>query len=657
MNIQLIRLELENFKGIKHFVLDAGGKDVKIYGDNATGKTTIADAFFWLIFNKDSQGNTKFNIKTLGVDGNDINHLRHSVYAVLNIDGSELHIKKTYYEKWTKKKGSPTESFSGHSTDYEIGKTAELMAPKKLKDYNEIIKSIVPDEEIFKLTTNPIAFNSLKMEQRKSILMSLVDEVTDEDVIASNSKLEGLKEMLADSSLEDFKALNKRDKNEINNLLKAIPHRIDEINHNMPDLGALNKEAAEAAKTNIEKEMESAKNKYDISKYETEIDALKLKKREVSNDMSAYVNNFDKEQNKEAEEIKAVISIINAKIEAAAQSEANINQLIGQQEKEKTDMSAKYKMLKVDIQKLNEEQKTFETKTVCECCGQDIPLHMQEAAISKMQERYNLEKSERLEFLNTEILNLKKKAPEISKRIKELTEQLEVIKADKGALNKELDDKTKELSSVETAEVTEALNTPKYLEFLNQHDALDSKIESLKDKVNETKTDGSKELEDLNNKLIEAKTTLEQFIIYDKATKRIEELKRESDRLAARYEEIEEREFLAEEFMRTKVELMEDAINSKFKFTKFKLYNNLINGGIEETCEATFEGVPFNSGLNNAKRINVGLDIINTLSNHYDFYAPIVIDNAESVTKPEHTESQQIKLYVSEENKELKIEV
>ncbi|WP_339063597.1 hypothetical protein [Tepidibacillus marianensis] len=137
---------------------------------------------------------------------------------------------------------------------------------------------------------------------------------------------------------------------------------------------------------------------------------------------------------------------------------------------------------------------------------------------------------------------------------------------------------------------------------------------------------------------------------------RIQELKQQEKNLAAEYEQLEQELFLTEEFIRTKVNLLEEKINSKFKFARFKLFETQINGGLAEVCETTFNGVPYSSGLNNAARINVGLDIINTLSEHYGISAPIFIDNAEAVTSLNETKGQQICLVVSEKDKQLRIE-
>jgi len=104
--------------------------------------------------------------------------------------------------------------------------------------------------------------------------------------------------------------------------------------------------------------------------------------------------------------------------------------------------------------------------------------------------------------------------------------------------------------------------------------------------------------------------------------------------------------FLMEKFIVAKVNLLEDKINSKFALARFKLFEIQINGGITETCVTLFDGVPYGSGLNTGAEINVGLDIVRTLSQHYGVQAPIWIDHAESVTEILDPGSQTIKLSV-----------
>ncbi|NLM08491.1 MAG: ATP-binding protein [Clostridiales Family XIII bacterium] len=121
MTMKLNSLKLQNFKGIRQFELDAQGGDISVFGDNATGKTTLADAFMWLLFDKDSSNRKDFQIKTLGPDGEPEHGLEHTVEASLQLpNGKQLTLKKVYAEKWTKKRGSATAEFTGHTTDHFI---------------------------------------------------------------------------------------------------------------------------------------------------------------------------------------------------------------------------------------------------------------------------------------------------------------------------------------------------------------------------------------------------------------------------------------------------------------------------------------------------------------------------------------------------------
>src|SRR5690625_4570389 len=140
--IQLLNLKLVNFKGIKGFELVLNGNDTKVYGENGTGKTTLFDAFVWLLFNKDSNNRSDFGIKTLDKDGNVMHRLDHEVEAKMLVDDKQLTLRKVYKEKWTKKRGSVTESFSGHTVDYYINGV-----PSKKREYDDTIAETL-DEDV-----------------------------------------------------------------------------------------------------------------------------------------------------------------------------------------------------------------------------------------------------------------------------------------------------------------------------------------------------------------------------------------------------------------------------------------------------------------------------------------------------------------------------
>ncbi|WP_239724741.1 MULTISPECIES: hypothetical protein [unclassified Mammaliicoccus] len=657
MEIKLIKLVLDNFKGAKHFELNAEGKDIVVKGENNTGKTTIADAFYWLLFNKDSKGATKFSIKTLDSAGEEINNLKHSVYAVLDIDGKEQHIKKTYSEKWTRKRGQAKSTFTGHETVYELGATEDELTPKKLKDFNEFINSIISDEQIFKLTTNPFWFNSLKQDERKNILMSLVDEVTDEDVINSDSKLKELKKLLGDGSLEDFKMRISRNKKSINEDLKAIPVRVDEINHNMPDVRKYNKQALEEELNEINNqikqidiEIKDVENGLEIEKIEKEIKSKEL-------DIQYLKDNHNHGSKRDLSSMINQDSELQRAIATKRRDLSNLTAELQKNESVIEEQNEKFKALGIKHKELVNEQKEFTTATVCDCCGQDIPEHMQQEAIQKMKENYNADKSERLEKIQSEGI-------EIRNKVKQLSEQNDEIESTMEELKEEIEKETKNVEEIkESIKKIESNNTD--VKDTDEYKQLDSEIKALKEKKGQSIQSINEDVqnivkskkEPLINQQQEIKQKLDDIQVSQRAIDRIKELETKQEQLAQEYNELEHATFLTEEFTKQKVNLMEGSINDKFEITKFKLFDVQINQGVQDVCIATHNGVPFDSGLNNAARINVGLDIINALSKHYNFYAPIMIDNAESVTDVHKTTSQQIQLEVSKKDKALTVEV
>lgn len=656
MKIRLKKLELENFKGIKKLSLNFENKDADIYGANNSGKTTVADAFFWLLFNKNSLGQTKFDIKTLDKNGQELHNLDHSVYGVLEIDGKEQHIKKIYREKWTKKRGQATASFTGHETDYELGSTESELTPKKKKEFDEFIKSIIADESIFKLVTNPLTFNSLKQEERKAILMSLVAETTDADVIASNDKLKDLTKLLGDSSLDDFKKRLARDKKAINKSLQAIPIRVDEINHNLSDVQKYDQAKLESELKESKEEIERLNSNIQSIKDGTNnTDLMKdIQKKEL--DLQFIIDNHDQDLKLQIQNKSAELDIEKRKLNSLKSDEQNLKFRIKNSQDKLESLGKQFNDLKAENENLVNETKEFTTETKCDHCGQDIPIEKQEEVIQKMKDKYNLDKSNKLEAVKEKAINVNNQGKELKTIIDKDKEELK----DCESLIKELDSKV----SVMELELSELKGTKTSPKETSKYKLVEKELAELKQektKKENTVFEQIKEIETTKLIVSDQVRTLQQQLneieTFKKAKNRIAELEGEQEKLAKQFEQLEYEQFLTEEFTKTKVDLIEDSINSKFKITKFKLFDTQINEGVNEVCEATHKGVPYNSGLNSAARLNVGLDIINALSEHYNFYAPIMIDNAESVTDILPTQSQQIRLHVSKDDKKLRLEV
>lgn len=221
MQIKIKTLKLENFKGIKNLTIDF--KDTtNIYGDNAVGKTTIFDAYSWLLWDKDSLNRKDFAIKPYDKNGDEVHNLESVVEGDFSFDDTELNLKKIYKEVWTKKRGSTQAEFTGHTTDYYINSV-----PVKKREYNERIESAL-SEDNFNLLSNPLYFNQFLVKtERREILLSLIEDVKPEDIIAKNKDLEELD--LENYTVDELKKIAKDSARKINKDIESIPARIDEL--------------------------------------------------------------------------------------------------------------------------------------------------------------------------------------------------------------------------------------------------------------------------------------------------------------------------------------------------------------------------------------------------------------------------------------------
>lgn len=647
-NIRLHRLHLLNFKGIKEFTLETNGTDVKIYGDNATGKTTIADAFIWLLFDKDTQNKKDFGIKTL-LDGQEIHNLEHSVEASFNVEAQPMTLKKVYKEKWTKKRGEITAEFTGHATDHYIDEV-----PVSKREYTDKVNSII-DENIFKLLTSPTYFNEqVKWQDRRKTLLEICGDIDEEDVFASQENLKKLPAILAGKSVDDYKKILTQKRKKINDELQMIPVRISEVSNSLVDLNStpaeLNKEL-EAINGQIEETEEIIRN---IKNGQ----ALQDKKNELKNleyDIELYKRDFGYEVKSQLnrlhvkkQEIQGNVSVNNSQFRSKEYEIKENQQRIDR-------LNQKMDRLRSEYMEINASQFEAHDATTCPTCKQDLPVEEVQKAHDEALASFKEKKSTRLMTIQTEgkslaaeKLKFEGHIATLKKEMTELGEKLDVHQKKYEKVDAEI------LKAQESAPAIE--NDAKYQELLTRQSELLKVIDGMRDSELESISEMRYEL---NGQKLE-KSTLESKLAAhrqaERSKTRISELEEQQVELAREFQELEGHLHLTEEFTRAKVNLLEEKINDKFKFARFKLFNTQINGGLEETCETLYEGVPYSAGLNNAARINIGIDIINTLTEYYGIRAPIFIDNAESVTRFIRSDSQIVSLVVSRSDKKLRIE-
>ncbi len=650
MNIELKKLELLNFKGIKELTIEFG-KETNIFGRNETGKTTVFDSFTWLLFGKDSANRSDFNIKTLDKNGEFIHGLDHQVTGILLVGGKKVILRRLLKENWVKKRGSAEAIFSGNTTEYFINEE-----PKKEKDYKEYINSLI-DENVFKLLTNPMHFNvNTSWQDRRKILLQIVGDVSDEEVINNSKKLKDLPGLLNGNSIDSFKAIIASKKKKLNEQLKAIPIRIDEINRNLPVLAeGVDYELLEKERASIKGELNVVESQLE-SQQRIADDFIKRQ-----SELSIKKNRLkDLELQIEKDSMKA-LNDMNIKLIELGYKKDNLERKIKQDAEIIAKNQDEIQKLQDEMQKYRDEYKVvFEEpfnepdkeNFVCPTCKQDLPKEDIERQISEMLANYKSNKLKRLE----EISNQGKWRKAKVEQLQDESDSLNIAIQNNEAELAKLDEEIKATQVVLNAEKNKELNVD--YRSNTEYAALEDEIKKIEKNLLPVNQDGRvrQKREELQDRLQEINTVLSNKQVIEDSKLRIKELEDEERIFSQQIAELEGQEFLAEEFIKAKVSMLENKINNTFKYVTFKMFDIQINGGITETCQALIKGVPF-ADANNAAKYNAGIDIINALSKFYGTTAPVFIDNREGIIELIETDSQIINLIVSKEDKVLRVEV
>lgn len=641
-SIFLKSLSIKNFKGIKDQRINFG-KVTNVLGENGTGKTSIQDSFTFSLFDKDSKDSTKFDVQPLDKDNNPIHNLETVIEVVLDIDGKEVVLKRVYKEKYSKVRGTAKLDFKGYESQYYVNEV-----PKKVGEYKQFISELL-DEKLFKLITNPQYFSSLPWKDRRSIITEIVGDLDNKVVLDSKKGLEPLKVHLEDKSLNDFMKANRSKINQLKKDRMQMPSRIDEVNNSIQELDFdgldVQRRGVAAGIKNIDEQLQ------DKSKANEGLFKLKVALMEKKQELTEVEYKFKANANKPKMELEGSIRSTEMNVRHLNMTLDELQEEVKRNQEYIDNLLLKRKnLLKAYDEIKDSEPKEFnEENCICPTCKRKLETNDIEAKRKELEENFNSDKAERLKKNIAE-------GKSVAAKIKELKSKNE-------SLNKKIEDEKNMLAAAQKSlsALKDKLNNFKAdIEEPEEIKSIKSEIEDLQTQINNFKAENTSELQLKKQELQEQLRELDKQLAFkeanEKAKARIKELEEEESKLSEKIAELEGLEILSEEFIRTKVELLEEKVNSKFKYVKFKMFRNQINGGLEECCEPCINGVPYSSNLNSAARINAGLDIINTLCNHYGVNAPIFIDNRESTNKIIPVESQVINLIVSKD-KELKVEV
>ena len=658
MNIKLMSLDFKNFKGIDKLAVDFG--DVtKVSGENATGKTTLVDGFMWLLFGKDSKDRKDFEIKTLDENGEALHGLEHRVKGILSVDGREIILERLYKEKWVKERGAADKELKGHTTEYMINEV-----PQSMKEYQGKINAIF-EESKFKLVTSPLYFTNLKWQEQRKLLLEIIGDICEKDIFKHNKDLAKLEGVVTDG-IDNFNSMNKNKIKKLKEKVESLPFRIDECNNSIQNLDfeaiEFRKKSILGGISSIEQQLED-KGKANDEKLRLENEIYKFK--------SEYQDKMNEAIRLKDEPLKAIynekndnnyrLKVLTNEIEMLKSNRIRKIEIIENDKNYKNKKIAENDKLRQEIESVKDKKLKIDShKFMCPTCNRDFENADIEKLTLEMTENFETQKKKDILEVNRIGVKNAKAIESLNKSIAE--DQVIFLELDQAIKKAEVDisvlhatiEKLEKEQLVELEKAKNGIYEFEGMKDLNKNISdLESKLGSLKQEDNRElkikKINLNEELENVNKELA---AKMQNMIL--KA--RISDLEKEEKELNSKIIELEGLQFLGEEFVRTKVDMLEGKINKKFNGqVKFKLFKNQINGGLEECCEAMIEGVPF-SNVNTASQINGGLSIVNTLSKHFQVQAPIFIDNAESVNRIIDMESQIIKLIVSKD-KNLKVEV
>ena len=643
MNIKLISIHMENFKCHKSLTVDFGGEDTSIYGDNATGKTSIYDAFCWLLFGKDSAGNGEKNIdiKPLDENGEVADHEAVTeVEAVLLADGEERSLKRTYREIWSTKRGSSEASYDGNTSDYYVDGV-----PCKQNAYKAAVAELV-DEDTFRLLTTVNYFPEvMPWAKRRETLFSLFGAESDREIMARSQQFRPLLEAMGKLELADFKKILAQRKKGYTLDRNELPARISECEKTIADLEGLDFEGAAEQLEALSGRKEAIASELLAIRQNTAVQSKRLEVRESQmalDSLEAENRRYRMEQETQKPNVAALERELR-------QNEGYLSSAKRQLERLGLEKSRCEKAIEASREQWKKKHaERYDGSEMCPTCGQRLPESAVNAAVSAWADRQKA-------ALDGLVADSKRQKENLSQYQQEEKELLADIQGYQTQI-KELEDRIADARM--TASSAEVRDMEGYAEKKaaaeGQLEALGNELSTLKDSAERTASGlrtRQREVDweiDKQNAILGKKSALEY------AQGRIEELRRNAKDAAAALSEVEKLLYLADEFSRFKAGALEDGINHHFKLANFRLFREQANGGVEERCDVTYDGVPY-TGLNNGMKINVGIDIINTLSAAYGISVPLFIDNAESVTNLNHCGCQTIRLVVSENDKELKV--
>ena len=656
MKITIQNIAIQNFKGFVSYQTVLNPDITSFYGENGTGKTSLADAISWCLFGKDTENRQQFDIKHHAPDGSTEKGIEVSVSLDILCDSVPHNITRKLKENWVKQRGTTNEVFKGNATEYFVDSQPYTQA-----EFKSFISQII-NESTFRAITSPTFFCSQKWEEQRRFLSNMVGEISNTEIAGGDEKYSKLLESLStETIISVLKSLRYRI-NECKSKLSEYPVSIAALKKTLPEIQEsptpLSEEEIRAEIFSINNNISNLKkgNTSEVQREEinSKINFAQKRINEMERSATNMAARYRDEAFKKSEEKRNRISEIELKISKGK----------GLIEENKIEMDRANKQLEIckqdmDALKVKWEEKVnapanvqiSEEDKLCPTCGQELPQESIQQLILERREKLMKQRAKDEEELTSQINDVKELRNQCKKILSINPEAIKIVEGKIKSLTSEIEEL--EAKKAETPKTYDEIlaDNPNYKAVKEEITTLKSQLENISDtpideEQLEKYTSRLSELENLRDSIQKNKVIQEQR---DKIELLISQAQSEQKSCAERLAALEREEDIARSFSDRADSLLEQKVNKHFSLVKWRMFRQNINGNKEPYCECYVNNTAYHDGLNSAMKINAGLDIINTLCKIYNCNAPITIDNNESVNDIIPTQSQQIRLYVSKD--------
>lgn len=637
MKIELKSLDLVHFKCFPKLHLDFHEGVNSLFGANAAGKTSVYDALTWLLFDKDSAGHSRPAIKPTGAPAGTM----PEVTAILEVDGEPIKLRKVLREKWEKPRGSSIERYAGDTRDYYIDDV-----PLAENAYKRRIAELI-DERQFKLLTDVWAVTKgMHWKDRRTLLAEICGLPEDKQLLAAAPQFTELNEKVGRRTVDEYKSVLMKQRKDMNANLNTLPVRVDECSRMVAELESLDFAAAhsesdrlQAERERVQGELVKLTNDTLTAQAKNERDALQNQLSELEVENNAHLVSQRVPVEDETPVLTAALDRAKCEADRLTRTVARETDYITTGENCLNDYRARWRA--IDAEEF--------TETVCPTCHQPLPAEQ----VAEAREAFAAHQQQRKDTLLEDSKFVKRGIAAAKDRLLTAETALKTAQDEVQKAQISLDSYTPPVEVVPE-------NLPDYD---RRKGAILTLIADADKRIDRLTSDTEQERRRLETALsaVTAEKLRHDAVLAKEQTlsdtrRRIADLQAEQRKAAAEVEQMDRLIAMCEEFTRYRVQAITESVNSKFRLTRWRLFTEQVNGGLADCCEPMDRNGSTFEGTNNAMQINIGMDIIDTLSAHFGRRVPLFVDNAESVTHLQSIGSQVVRLVVSEQDKELRIE-